>query len=364
MQFEDEDEDLGYEITPNDIRETVLFATDWTIGSLTEFMKVGDIDFAPRFQRRDVWPLDRKSRYIESLMLHLPVPSIVLAEKKRGSYIVLDGKQRLLTIAQFLGLAPSSPSNRFKLKKLEVLQDLNNKDWEMVCSDGDLKRELESCTIRSIVVRNWKHHKILHLLFERLNTESTKLVAQELRMAMFPGPFVDFVYDTSVTSKGLDHIFSRKGEPHPRMSDVEYLLRYFAFRNCLPAYTGPIRPFLDQACSVLNENWALMEPQINRQCAEFERAVETGKTIFGDDLGRNRATTGRNLNRAVLDVQLYFLSQVDDAVSLKRVFDHAWELSEFVQSIQLTPKHSKNSVKRFEILHTLLFDEGIRLKAD
>ena len=66
-----------------------------------------------RFQRRDAWNITRKSRFIESLILGFPVPQIVLAtnNKEKGKFIVLDGKQRLLTILQFYGDS-ATPNNQ------------------------------------------------------------------------------------------------------------------------------------------------------------------------------------------------------------------------------------------------------------
>ncbi|MGN6930399.1 DUF262 domain-containing protein, partial [Neisseria sp. P0015.S010] len=76
---------------------------DWTTETIIRQIEKGNIILNPDFQRRDAWNKKKKSQFIESLILGLPIPQIVLAESKdqKGKYIVLDGKQRLLSLRQF-----------------------------------------------------------------------------------------------------------------------------------------------------------------------------------------------------------------------------------------------------------------------
>ena len=116
------------------------------------------IDLDPGFQRRDAWTIPRKSRFIESLILGLPIPQIVLAERKekKGSFLVIDGKQRLLTIQQFC--APSSNgSPGFALKSLTVLKELNGATYEQLQTNPsltDVLAALNGQTVRTVVIKN------------------------------------------------------------------------------------------------------------------------------------------------------------------------------------------------------------------
>src|SRR4029077_4538780 len=113
----------------------VVSGTDWTTETVVSQLKRGNIQMNPRFQRRDAWKRDRKSRFIESLIVGLPIPQIVLAEskKERGRFIVLDGKQRLLSILQFWGLGEGI-NNRYALSGLTLRADLKKKTF------ADLKK--------------------------------------------------------------------------------------------------------------------------------------------------------------------------------------------------------------------------------
>ncbi|MFN7656930.1 MAG: DUF262 domain-containing protein, partial [Dolichospermum sp.] len=105
-------------------------------------------------QRRDAWDITLKSRFIESLILGFPVPQIVLAaSQEKGKFIVLDGKQRLLTILQFYGRSDEKiPNNAFALRNLEFRRDLIGKTYEDIRSDLFLSRDtdnLDNQTIRT-----------------------------------------------------------------------------------------------------------------------------------------------------------------------------------------------------------------------
>jgi hypothetical protein len=176
------------------VSQAVVAATDWTTETLINQLRRGNIALNPRFQRRDAWAKDRKSRFVESLILGLPIPQVVLAERpgQKGTYIVLDGKQRLLSMMQFVGIAgDTSKNNKFALESLEVRDDLNGKTYAEIEGDLSLRQTLNAFhnqTIRSVVIRNWPNMEFLHMVFLRLNTGSVTLSPQELRQAMFPGP--------------------------------------------------------------------------------------------------------------------------------------------------------------------------------
>ena len=103
--FEDiiENEETDLQADKEKFNQAVIWGTDWTTETIARQLEKGTIDLNPTFQRRDAWSNGDKSKLIESLILGLPVPPIILAEskEKKNSYIVIDGKQRLLSIRRF-----------------------------------------------------------------------------------------------------------------------------------------------------------------------------------------------------------------------------------------------------------------------
>jgi hypothetical protein len=319
---EDEDQENGLESNVRRISELeeisgiVVAGTDWTTATIVDQLVRENIQLNPRFQRRDAWNIIRKSRFIESIVLGFPIPQIVLAsnENQRGKFIVLDGKQRLLTILQFYGRSETQ-NNSFALKGLEFRPELNGFKHEHLENDPLFKSVLDALdnqTIRTTLIRNWHTESFLYKIFLRLNLESTPLSPQELRQALHPGDFINFLDDQSVKSHALRKIFKSK-TPDFRMRDVELLLRYVAFHYFLSDYRSNLKAFLDMTCKELNKNWKKRASDIQDTVTQFENAVQTSINIFGEKnvsrLWLSSSNTYRSqFNRAILDVMVFYFS--------------------------------------------------------
>jgi len=293
--------------------EAVLYSSDWTVETVISQLKNQNIEMNPRFQRRDAWTTRGKSRFIESALLGFPIPQIVLAEKKgvRGQFIVLDGKQRLLSLLQFTGNA-EGPKNGFRLSGLEVRTDLKARKFSQLEKDPERRNDLNAFfnnTIRTVVIRNWPDTNFLHVVFLRLNTGSVKLSPQELRQAMVPGHFSDYVDDTALASEHIKRLLGRT-TPDPRMRDVELLVRYLAFRRYLPTYTGRMKEFLDRTCEILNAAWEQEAASVRDDIEQFEAAVDTLIEIFGQE-NLARKPGSRSFNRAIFDALIFFAADAE-----------------------------------------------------
>jgi hypothetical protein len=320
VDFAEEEEDIEGEsanqkkLQLKEISETVVAGSDWTTATIRDQLIRENIQLNPRFQRRDAWNITRKSRFIESLILGFPVPLIVLAanNKEKGKFIVLDGKQRLLTILQFYGDS-ATPNNSFTLKDLEFLDNLNGCQYQDLENDfnlNDISDQLDNQTIRTIVIRNWKTESFLHKIFLRLNLENTPLSSQELRQALHPGGFINFLDDRAIESQALKKIF-KSSYPDFRMRDTDTLLRYVAFHYYLSDYRGDLKGFLDNACVSLNDRWDQNSEEIKNIIDQFEKAVQTTINIFGEkNFSRlwlpESATYRSQFNRAILDVMVFY----------------------------------------------------------
>jgi Protein of unknown function DUF262. len=346
---ENEDDLAG--VNPSTVAEAVVTGTDWTTGTILDQVKRGNINLSPRFQRRDAWSVPRKSKFIESVFLGLPIPQLVLAENRdrRGTYLVIDGKQRLLALAQFAA-AEGSDFDELSLSGLDVRDDLNGLSLEGLRSDGLRSDDLaafENQTIRTVVVRNWTDDEFLYLVFLRLNTGSVPLSPQELRQALHPGPFMDFIDEFSVESAALRRALGLE-RPDFRMRDVELVLRFFAFSHFLAAYRGNLKKFLDTACDSLNESWESTGPELASEASKLDDAIVATFDIFGDDAFHrwNGVKFEGRFNRAVFDIMVFYLARPDvaaraieraDAVveAFKRLSD---EDSVFSLALQTTTK--------------------------
>lgn len=360
LAFSAEDEGDLEGITHKTLRDMIVVPTDWTVGTMCEQIRSGNIDLSPRYQRRDAWTSAKKSKFIESLFLRLPVPQIVLAETRPGSYAVIDGKQRLLSLQKFA--IDGLESGSFPLIGLTLLKELNGKTLLEISNSISFREDFNvfwNSTIRTIVVRNWKDERLLYLLFLRLNQNSVSLSPQELRGALHPGPFTDFVEDWSQRSLGLKTIFPRL--PDFRMRDVELSLRCFAFGLFAKEYSGNMRLFLDLSTKELNGRWNREEKKIASFATDLDEAFLAADRIFeGQPFRKFSPEKNRfegRINRALLDVVVYSLlnkgvrhlavQKKDQVCSM--LIDLCKQNQTFVSSIESTTKSLGATYDRFEI---------------
>jgi hypothetical protein len=365
-----EDETDVEDLLISDLEDALVQATDWTVGTIIDQIERGRIQLNPNFQRRDAWTDTRKSKFIESLLIGFPIPQLVLAEARgqRGRYIVIDGKQRLLSLIQFAGSQEAHKRFRpLRLRGMDLLSDMNGYTRKRLEKDGTLSPRLddfENRTIRTVVIRHWNHEAILYHIFLRLNTGSVQLSPQELRNALHPGNFGTFIDDYSVESPALRRILGRRAADF-RMRDAELLLRYYAFQNFISSYAGSMKSFLDFTTEQLNSQWDSIEGSVREQAGRFEEAVHTTYDIFsGSDAFRkwkNGSFSGR-FNRAVFDVMIFHFcvpSVSEVALARREAVKEAFiELSatrpDFVSALESSTKSLGATFTRFSLWTEIL----------
>jgi len=366
FQIENE-EDIG-NLDQNFFSAAVVSGNDWTTETIINQINKGNIQLNPDFQRRDAWDKIRKSRFIESLILGLPVPQIVLAESKerRGAYIVLDGKQRLLSIRQFSATTDDQVYELLKLSKLDIRKDLNGKSLESLKNDLSLFDDLsafENQPIRTVVIKNWPNEDFLFHVFLRLNTGSVPLSPQELRQALHPGKFVSFLDKSSSESKALKEIL-KLDKPDFRMRDAELLLRYYAFKNFVNIYAGTLKNFLDDCCSHFNNTWDSDLGKIEEQLNSFELAHQSIKSVFNNNSYRKwtGSTYENRFNRSVFDILILSFSEEVTRKSccgkeqeVENAFKYLCaEDREFITSLETTTKSIRATDKRISTWNSKL----------
>jgi len=265
----------------------------------------------PAYQRAFVWPPTKQSRFIESMILGIPLPPIYLNQNKKGNYIVIDGKQRITTISDFM----SNEKHKFKLQDLEVLHDLNGKSFD------DLK-ELDKRNGTNLHVRiEDKNHmlyiikptvpiEIVYDIFNRINTGGTILTRQEVRNCIYQGKATEVLNELAaldVFKQAIDYGISPN-----RMKDREAVLRYLAFKilNYMTDYKDSIDDFLAKTMNHLNKINVEEEIKIR---ADFIRVMKTTYDFFSNRNFRFPTKTNRGrLNISMLESISHFFSNKSD----------------------------------------------------
>ncbi len=308
----------------NQYNQAVMWSTDWTSETIVSQLKKGNIDLNPNFQRRNAWNDIKKSCLIESLILGVPVPAIILAERKdkKNSYIVLDGKQRLLTLMQFYSTESDSEYTPLVLKKLPILGQLEGKTYLDIINDpmcSEFRNQLDNQSIRTIIIRNWPTEEFLYTVFLRLNTGSLRLSPQELRQALHPGEFLTYINNYTYDDNPIRKYIFKAEAPDNRMRDVEYILRFFAFKNFHSTYHGKLKDFLDNACDELNKKWLTNKDDILLQMKELEESIEFTHKIFENNcfqvfLGSEYSS---KFNITIFDLFTQYFSIPDNRIILE-----------------------------------------------
>lgn len=346
--------------------EAATTTVDWTVETVVSQMRKGRIDLNPSFQRRDAWTRVAKSQYIESLVQRFPVPQIVLAEdsKRPGKFLVIDGKQRLLSIRQFCA-DPSDPrdaewmAEKLRLTGLKESEKLNGATYEKMEEKFPAEAtRFENATIRAVLLRKWHSQDFLYTIFYRLNSGSLKLSAQELRQALYPGDFMEFIDTHSGTSPAFRWLL-RKPKPDRRMVDAELLLRFIAFNLAEHVYEGNLKTFLDDTAETLSARWKTGgEAQVRATTELLEKAVFAAQDVFGKDACRKYTEDKfeRSVNRALFDVQIHYLTdpdlrswQKDNSEETVQAFkDLCTSDALFIDAVSNTTKTPRAVKKRFE----------------
>lgn len=264
------------------------YGLDFDVEGIVRRFNRGDIEI-PEFQRGYIWTKPQASRFVESLLLGLPVPGIFLyREDDTRKLTVIDGQQRILTLKYFYdgvlgdgklfflgGLA-----SRFEGK---YYKDLEHKD----------RRKLDDAIIHATIIRQEKPEddgSSKYSIFERLNTGGTRLASQEIRSAIYPGAFCELLIELN-KNESWRKLF---GKVPDRQRDEELILRflalYYEFEDYRPSMTRYLNEFMKR-------NQTLKRQERSEIECVFGRTVDTILEKIGERAFKPQAS----VNAAVLD---------------------------------------------------------------
>ena len=276
------------------------YGADFLVDGLVKRVKDGDIvvplfSLEPEqgqttvgFQREFVWKKSQADRFIDSLLLGLPVPSIFLVKEPNGKFLVLDGQQRLRTLETFYsGVFQGA---EFKLE--EVQDQWVGKTYKTLHPDD--RRRLDNSVLHSIVVRQdepTEDQSSIYLIFERLNSGGTILQPQEIRVALYHGAFATLLSRLN-NNPDWRALYGRKSS---RLKDIELILRFFSLYFHAGSYKRPMKAFLNRYMAA---NRDLQKQPEATLVPIFARTVEAIRSGIGLRAFR---PFGGAVNAAVLD---------------------------------------------------------------
>lgn len=305
---------LSYELIPDEQNEDIAnddlfnissWGADPSVRELITQYAEGDIE-KPELQRKYVWSKKVASRFIESLLLGLPVPSVFFANMEpSGKRLIIDGYQRIRTLYDFIhdGIWRGDNSE-FRLVNSPIINNRwRNKKYEEL-SEPD-KRRLRNYTIHAIIFEQKRpaNDTAMFQIFERINTSGVTLNDQEVRNCVYQGAMNTKLFELNGNKKWRMMFGSES--PDNRMIDLELILRFFAL-NKPEVYMSNAKSFILR--KLLNDEMANNcedSESLSQKCADFTRVIDFIYENFGEEaffnLQKNLQKIRRRLYPTVYD---------------------------------------------------------------
>jgi uncharacterized protein with ParB-like and HNH nuclease domain len=256
-------------------------------------------------------------------VINVPIPVCYFAEVD-DAYSVIDGQQRLTAIYRYI-------NNEFSLSSLRVRSDLNKKRFhELGVAD---KRIIQNRSIRCIVILKESDPDIRFDVFDRLNSNSVQLNAQELRNSLYRGDLNELIRKLSENS--IFQKIRRVSNIDKRMQDCEMVLRFFAFHFQPEKYRGVLSQFLDDYLSK-RQKPALHD--INNHQEVFLRVISDVDYVFGEHAFR-RYNSDKNqwdkvINKSIYDIVMLYFAKIDSNIIRQRKKDIVLALQQLCSDVE------------------------------
>ena len=216
-------------------RRVRFMITEYSVEGLAAKVRNGEY-YVPVYQRNLVWDSKTKSRFIESVLIGLPIPFLFLWQDAEGKFEIVDGSQRLRTLAEFI-------DNKHRLGGLELLTESNGFYYSDF--DQSRQRKFNAQSIRGIILDSDTPPSFRTEMFSRINTSGKPANEAEIRRGSLPGPITDLIGElsesevfTRMTPLSEKRIMSRERE--------ELVVRYFAYLSGFENARGELFGYTDQ----------------------------------------------------------------------------------------------------------------------
>lgn len=222
-------------------KEIVSDGYDMSLGEVINLYKDGELKINPEFQRLFRWDITRKTRFIESILLSIPIPPIFVFQDEGGNWELIDGLQRLSTVLEFCGVLKDIEGNKAEPSTLDgtkFLPSLANKRWQ-TWAEGDesidrtMQLQIKRARIRVEILLKESDENAKYELFQRLNTGGARLSEQEVRNCVAVMVNIDLYKRLkNLANNELFKIVTNQTEAAlEKQAGVELVLRFLAFRN-------------------------------------------------------------------------------------------------------------------------------------
>lgn len=295
LAIQDGIEDESSKEANSQIFSITSYGADYPVDTLVKRMK-GEAFFIPRFQRNFVWTQRHASRFIESLLMGLPVPGVFLYKEDSGKHLVVDGQQRLRTLQYFY----NGIFKEHVFRLTGVNEKWEGKRYEDLSSSEQMK--LDDSIVHATIFQQDEPKdslKSLYFVFERINSGGIRLSPQEIRNCISDSAVLKLVKSLNKNNKWRE-IFGQR--TNLRLKDEELILRALAMIIKRKDYHSPMKDFLNNFVEV---DVGLSTRELEEVGERFTQVIE----FISDSLGRDAFRPQRALNVAVFEAVVVGLAE-------------------------------------------------------
>lgn len=245
----------------NQLKKVNTQSLDLSFNELLDMKRDKELDISPDYQRLFRWSEGARSRFIESLLLEMPVPPIYVIEESDGKYLLIDGLQRISSYLHLRGELeaphldpPIKIGDCLVLSECDIVKELNGLRFTDLSMSLQIK--LKRAFIRVEVVRKGSDPKFKYHMFKRLNTGGYSLSQQQLRnctIRLLDPKFNDFIIELSKNEKFKCCTETLTQEQMLTAFDQELVLRFFALKNNLENFTHDVADFLTEYMEAVSD---------------------------------------------------------------------------------------------------------------
>lgn len=254
--------------------------SDRSLGDLVSMISKGSLNLSPDYQRSFVWKKNQQSKFIESILLGIPVPTIFISENSDSTYEVVDGQQRLTTLQEFW-------FDKLKLTQLQTLTEYNGMTFSTL--DDTTKNLLENSRTMSVVsILKDSSPEIKFDIFQRINEGAIKLSPQELRNVIYRGPVIMLLEELGNTEL-FSELFNKNSNTVKRKQHQEIILRMLAIddmtknNNDILELSTEYNGRLDSAMTRFLEKYRYVENKLDTIKNEFNKTMEKINSVLGKE---------------------------------------------------------------------------------
>lgn len=317
------------------IRELKITSLDISFNELADMYKNDELIITPNYQRTFRWDISRQSRFVESLLLEMPIPPIYAIEIEDGRYELIDGLQRISSYLNYRGLLKELPveigtiidelledvndieeivddeeetaecvEKGFALSGCDIIPELNGKHFDDL--PASMKIKAKRSFVRMDILRKGINPQLKYHMFKRLNTGGEKLSYQELRncsIRLIDSKFIDFINELASNEDFLQTLtYVSKNQKKKKFAE-ELVLRFFALKNRIALFSHNVDTFLTDYMEEISVSDTLDDAKFDY--AKEKEIFENTFRILNESLGKEAFAVYKNNSQKLSGFNVY-----------------------------------------------------------